>query len=289
MKNILITGANGQLGSCLRRISNKFPEYGFCFTDYKELDICSKDQISQYLDQESFFAIINCAAYTAVDKAETEINLATLLNATAPKLLSIEASKRNISLIHISTDYVFDNTNSTPIEPLNQSTFPNSIYGKTKLEGEKNIQEFSSSYTIIRTAWLYSEFGNNFVKTMIRLGKERESLNVVYDQIGSPTYAMDLAKAIMLAVKKLTPQTKQVLHYSNEGVCSWYDFAKKIMEIENINCKVNPIRTKDYPAPAPRPSFSVLDKQSTKEYLQINIPHWEDSLKECLKSINSQR
>lgn len=282
MKEILVTGAKGQLGSCLMDIHLNYPSYEFYFTDYEELDICSEGSINEFLDKHNISSIINCAAYTAVDKAETEQEKAYNLNANAPKLLSIQASKRNIHLIHISTDYVFDNSKNTPISPLDKATNPKSVYGKTKLEGERNIQAFANSYTIIRTAWLYSEYGNNFVKTMIRLGSERENLNVVYDQIGSPTYAKDLAKAIMEAIIKSNSSTKEILHYSNEGVCSWYDFAKKIMELKNLSCKVNPILSKDYPAPAERPVYSVLDKDSTKKYLGISIPHWEDSLKECL-------
>jgi dTDP-4-dehydrorhamnose reductase len=282
MKEILVTGAKGQLGSCLKDIHFNYPSYKFYFTDYEELDICSEESINEFLDKHNISSIVNCAAYTAVDKAETEQEKAYNLNANAPKLLSIQASKRNIHLIHISTDYVFDNSKNTPISPLDKATNPKSVYGKTKLEGEKNIQAFANSYTIIRTAWLYSEYGNNFVKTMIRLGSERENLNVVYDQIGSPTYAKDLAKAIMEAIIKSNPSTKEILHYSNEGVCSWYDFAKKIMELKNLSCKVNPILSKDYPAPAERPVYSVLDKDSTKKYLGVSVPHWEDSLKECL-------
>ncbi len=288
MKEILVTGAKGQLGSCLKDISVNYPNYKFYFTDYEELDICSEEGINSFLDKHNISSIINCAAYTAVDKAEEEQEKAYNLNANAPKLLSIQASKRNIHLIHISTDYVFDNSKNTPISPLDKATNPKSVYGKTKLEGEKNIQEYANTYTIIRTAWLYSEYGNNFVKTMMRLGKERESLNVVYDQIGSPTYARDLAKAIMEALLKSNSSTKEILHYSNEGVCSWYDFAKKIMELNNLSCKVNPILSKEYPTLAERPVYSVLDKGTTKKYLGVSIPHWEDSLKECLTYLVSK-
>ncbi|MFA6199355.1 MAG: dTDP-4-dehydrorhamnose reductase [Bacteroidales bacterium] len=285
MKNILVTGGNGQLGSSLKVVSKDYSDYKLFFTDYEELDITSKEAISNYLDTQEFFAIINCAAYTAVDKAESDYDKAELLNSIAPKYLAIEAEKRGIGLIHISTDYVFGNTKNTPIQPLDKDTNPNSAYGKTKLEGEKNIQENVSSYIIIRTAWLYSEFGGNFVKTMIRLGKEKKSINVVYDQVGSPTFAYDLAISIMECLNHLTPETKIILHYTNEGVCSWYDFAKKIMELEGINCKVNPILSKEYPSPAPRPSYSVLEKQPIKDYLSIEIPHWEDSLKKCLRRL----
>ena len=286
MKKILVTGGNGQLGNSLRRISKDNTDYEFVFTDFHHLDITSQEALGSYLDShDGIYAIINCAAYTAVDQAETDIEKAREINSVGPLNLALETEKRDIGLIHISTDYVFDNSHNTPIHPLDTGTIPNSIYGITKLEGEENIKHNSTSYIIIRTAWLYSEYGNNFVKTMIRIGAERDSLNVVYDQIGSPTYAIDLAKAIIDALDYLQPDTEEVLHYTNEGVCSWYDFAKKIMELRNIECIINPIVSQQYSAAAPRPSYSVLDNQPIKDYLSITIPHWEDSLKECLKRI----
>ncbi|MCK9163111.1 MAG: dTDP-4-dehydrorhamnose reductase [Bacteroidales bacterium] len=285
MKKILVTGGNGQLGNSLRKVSKDNADYEFVFTDYHHLDITSKEDISNFLEGKDFFAIINCAAYTAVDQAESDIEKARELNSMGPLNLAIESEKRGIGLIHISTDYVFGNTKNTPIHPLDTDTIPNSIYGMTKLEGEENIKHNHSSYIIIRTAWLYCEFGNNFVKSMLRIGNERESLNVVYDQVGSPTYAIDLANVIIRALDILKPMTKEVVHYTNEGVCSWYDFAKKIMEIRGINCVINPIVSQQYSAAAPRPSYSVLDKQPIKDLLLITIPHWEDSLKECLKRI----
>jgi dTDP-4-dehydrorhamnose reductase len=283
MKTILITGANGQLGSAINKIHSNYSKYNFIFTDREELDITSQEAVSCLLDKHNVFAIVNCAAYTAVDRAESDAELAGKLNSLAPLYLSIEAAKRNIHLVHISTDYVFSGKKNTPLSPLDTDKNPVSVYGKTKLEGEKNVIFNAYSYIIIRTAWLYSETGNNFAKTMLQLGAEKESLNVVYDQIGSPTFATDLALAIMKAVDKFSEPQKQILHYTNEGVCSWYDFAKKVMEIGGRNCKVNPILTSQYPTPAQRPAYSVLDKQPLKDFLQIEIPHWEDSLKECIK------
>ncbi|MDD2191188.1 MAG: dTDP-4-dehydrorhamnose reductase [Bacteroidales bacterium] len=285
MKTILVTGGNGQLGSSLKKIAKDYPDYQLEFTDYQDLDVTSQDDISNYLDTKPFFAIINCAAYTAVDKAETDIEKARELNSMAPLYLAIESEKRDMGLIHISTDYVFGNTKNTPIHPLDTDTVPSSIYGMTKLEGEENIKNSHSCYAIIRTAWLYSEFGTNFVKTMINVGGKSENVNVVYDQVGSPTYAVDLARAIMAMVGKLDSFTSETLHYTNEGVCSWYDFAKKIMELKKLKCTVNPIVSNQFPSPAPRPSYSVLDKQPIKDLLSITIPHWEDSLKECLKKL----
>ncbi|MDR0971009.1 MAG: dTDP-4-dehydrorhamnose reductase [Bacteroidales bacterium] len=285
-KNVLITGGNGQLGSALKSIENNFPNYCLTFTDFDTLDVTNQGDISKFLDKKDFFAIVNCAAYTQVDKAEEDEVLAQRLNGEAPKLLSIEAKKRNIHLIHISTDYVFDGTKNTPISPLDNTTNPKSVYGKTKLEGEENIKLFAQSYIIIRTAWLYSQWGGNFLKTMIRLGKEKDSINVVYDQVGSPSLAEDLAFVIMLCLDRMTISTKEVLHFTNEGVCSWYDFARKIMELKNLNCKVFPILSKEFNAPAPRPSYSVLDKQPLKDFLQLEeIPHWEESLKKCIKNL----
>lgn len=283
MKKILVTGANGQLGSALRKLHLEYSQYEFLFTDYKELDITSQSAINAFLDKENVWAIINCAAYTAVDKAESEQEKAHMLNSLAPLYLSMASKERKINLIHISTDYVFDGKKNTPLSPNDTCTFPVSVYGKTKLEGEKNIQSNAYSYIIIRTAWLYSEVGNNFVKTMMRLGSQKESLSVVYDQVGSPTYATDLACVILKALDKFSEPQKKVFHFTNEGVCSWYDFAKKVMELNGLKCKVNPILSSQYPTPAQRPSYSVLDKQPLKDFLQIEIPHWEDSLKECLK------
>ena len=285
MKKILITGGKGQLGMSLNSIKKSYPRYQMVFTDIEELDISDKEGIGKTLDEDEYYAIINCAAYTAVDKAEEEVELSTKLNALAPKYLGEEASKRGIRLIHISTDYVFDGSKNTPYSPKDEAE-PNSIYGKTKLEGEKNIMSIEGlSYLIIRTSWLYSQYGHNFVKTMARLGSERDEITVVYDQVGSPTYAKDLAIGIMEALEIMDADTRELFHFSNEGVCSWYDFAYKIMELKDLKAKVSPILSKGYPTPAPRPHYSVLDKSEFRAYTQRDIPHWEESLKICIKNI----
>ncbi|MBP1630939.1 MAG: rfbD [Bacteroidetes bacterium] len=285
MKKILVTGGNGQLGSSLKSLSKFNANFKLIFTDVQELDITSEEKVSEFLDKDKYYAIINCAAYTAVDKAESDKDLACLLNTQAPKFLSIQASKRGIKLIHISTDYVFDGKKNTPLKP-SDNTLPNSIYGLTKLEGEKNIIKYcSSGFIIIRTSWLYSEFGNNFLNTMLRLGSEKETLNVVYDQVGTPTFARDLAKTIITSLEHIQEDTKRIFHFSNEGVCSWYDFARKIMSLSKLDCKINPILSTQYPTPAPRPSYSVLDKTDIKEFLNIEIPYWEDALIECIETI----
>ena len=230
---------------------------------------------------------INCAAFTAVDKAESNPEKARLLNAVAPGMLARAINKNGGEMIHISTDYVFSGERWQPYTE-DCSTNPQSVYGITKLEGEHRVAEYCKKSVIIRTAWLYSSYGNNFVKTMLRLGKEKESLNVVFDQVGTPTYARDLAKAI-LAIASSTEKKYGTFHFSNEGVTSWYDFTKAIHRIAGIStCQVNPIRSKDYPTPATRPSFSVLDKTAIKQAYDIEIPYWEDSLKECITLLAEQ-
>ncbi len=280
--NILVTGADGQLGNSLRKISDDY-NHKFTFTDFEELDVTSEQEIDNYLKAGSFDFLINCAAYTAVDDAENNYDNALLLNATAPYLLAKYAKKYKTRFIHISTDYVFDGKNSTPYTP-QSLTNPKNVYGNTKLQGEKKVLRCNKDAKIIRTSWLYSEFGNNFVKTMLKIGATKSSVNVVFDQIGSPTYATDLAKTIMKMVEHMPIDS--IFHFSNEGVCSWYDFARKIMEFSNLKCKVLPILSKDYPTLAKRPSYSVMDKYDIKLNLRIEIPHWEDSLKECLNNID---
>jgi dTDP-4-dehydrorhamnose reductase len=281
---ILVTGSNGQLGQSFRKISANY-EHEFVFTDVEELDITNEEQIDNYLGNKDLDCLINCAAYTAVDKAENDYDLALLLNTQAPYLLAKYTKKYKIRFIHISTDYVFDGKSSTPYTPQSVPN-PKSVYGNTKLQGEKKILRCNKSANIVRTSWLYSEFGNNFVKTMIKLGQTKSSINVVYDQIGTPTYATDLAEAIMKMLDRSSLDS--IYHFSNEGVCSWYDFAKKIMELNKLKCKVMPILSKDYPTVAKRPFYSVLDKSDIKESLHIEIPHWEDSLKKCLTFLNEQ-
>jgi dTDP-4-dehydrorhamnose reductase len=279
---ILVTGANGQLGSELRILAHEHPGFTFIFTDVAELDITVENDIDMFVRDDKPDAIINCAAYTAVDKAEQEDSLAFLINATAVGNLARVASKINAVLIHISTDYVFDGKGYKPYME-DDATNPVSLYAKSKHAGEQQVQSYANRAMIIRTSWLYSEFGNNFVKTMMKYGKERGMLNVVFDQTGTPTYARDLAGTILEILQK-QPDYKgvEVFHYSNEGVTSWYDFAKAIMEFSSIDCKVNPIETKDYPLPATRPFYSVFNKFKIKQRFGIAIPYWKDSLQECL-------
>lgn len=284
MKNILITGANGQLGSEMRLLSSENSQYNYFFTDVQELDICDEQAVKEFVDNRRIDLIVNCAAYTAVDNAEDNIQLCTKLNAIAPGYLAKAAQSRGAAIIQISTDYVFNGTNHTPYTE-DEKSCPASVYGSTKLEGEQNVLNSCTNSMVIRTAWLYSTFGNNFVKTMIRLGKEKESLGVIFDQVGTPTYARDLAKAIYAAINKGV--VRGIYHFSNEGVCSWYDFTMAIHRLAGIEtCKVKPLHTADYPTKAARPHYSVLDKTKIKETFGIEIPHWEVSLKECINDIN---
>ena len=291
MKNILVTGAYGQLGNEVRILSANYPEYNFMFTDVDSLDITDKDELIDFVTGNDIRYIINCAAYTAVDKAEDDSELCEKINATAVKNLGLAAAEAGAGIIHVSTDYVFDGTSCRPYTE-DMPTKPCSVYGKTKLKGEKNLLKVCPNSIVIRTAWLYSPFGNNFVKTMIKLGSERESLNVIFDQVGTPTYAEDLADAILKAMDQTidTDHDKGgIYHFSNEGVCSWYDFTIKIHEIAGIKtCKVNPIETKDYPTKAARPHYSVLNKSKIKQAFNITIPHWESSLKNCIKELSEQ-
>lgn len=282
--NILITGCNGQLGNELQLLEKNYSEHTFFNTDVHELDITDAEAIDKFVSSNNIDIIINCAAYTAVDKAESNKELCQLLNAEAPAYLAKAISKRNGWMIQVSTDYVFDGTKNTPYVETD-SPCPNSVYGSTKLDGEKAVEQACKNTMIIRTAWLYSSFGNNFVKTMMRLGKEKEELNVIFDQIGTPTYARDLAIAIMTAVEKgIVPG---IYHFSNEGVISWYDFTKAIHRLSGItSCHVRPIHTEEYPTAATRPHYSVLDKTKIKKTYGIEIPYWEDSLAECINILN---
>ncbi len=283
---ILVTGSNGQLGNELRELATQFPSWEFLFTDEKELDITNELKVNEFFAAHNPKVVINCAAYTAVDKAESEKETAFLINATATGLLSKISAKHDSLLIHISTDYVFDGKSWIPYnenDPIN----PLSVYGKTKAEGEKAIRESSHKAIIIRTSWLYSSYGNNFVKTMLKYAKERGLLNIVFDQTGTPTYARDLAKTILQIIPNaLNIKGVEVFHFSNEGVVSWFDFAKAIVEEAGISCKINPINSKDYPQAAPRPFFSVLDKGRIKKIFSVEIPYWRDSLKDCLRKIS---
>ena len=283
MKNILITGANGQLGNEMRVLSAESKEYNYFFTDVAELDICDAKAVLDFVKANDINVIVNCAAYTAVDNAEDNVELCTKLNADAVGYLAEAAEANGAEFIQISTDYVFDGTAHIPYQET-EPTCPNSVYGSTKLVGEQNALTLCTRSMVIRTAWLYSTFGNNFVKTMIRLGKERDSLGVIFDQVGTPTYARDLARAIFAAIRQgVVPG---IYHFSNEGVCSWYDFTKAIHRLAGITtCHVKPLHTEEYPTPAKRPHYSVLDKTKIKSTYHIEIPYWEDSLKECIDAL----
>lgn len=279
--NILITGCNGQLGSEIRLLEDNVPQYTFFNTDKDELDITNQLAVDDFVNRNEIDGIVNCAAYTAVDKAETDQKLCTALNTEAPVYMAAAIEKRGGWMIHVSTDYVFNGKKHTPYVETD-TPCPDSVYGSTKLAGELGVSKFCKKTMIVRTAWLYSGFGNNFVKTMMRLGREKAELGVVFDQIGTPTYARDLAVAIFTAIEKgVTPG---VYHFSNEGVCSWYDFTKAIHRIAGITtCNVKPLHTSEYPTPATRPAYSVLDKTKIKETYGIEIPYWENSLEECIK------
>lgn len=281
IKNVLVTGANGQLGQAIRKRADLCPSVSFFYTDIDTLDITDKEAVQAYLNKYRIHTIINTAAYTAVDQAEKEPDKAYRINAEAVKILAEAARGHTSRLIHISTDYVFDGTNHRPYVETD-GTHPVSAYGRTKLAGEILLQEILEDMMIVRTSWLYSETGNNFLKTMLRLGKERKELKVVFDQIGTPTYAGDLAKALLMILDREGNQgyVPGIYHFSNEGVCSWYDFARKIMEQAGLSCKVIPIETKEYPTPAMRPAYSVLNKAKIKETYNLDIPHWEEALKE---------
>ncbi|MBQ3769336.1 MAG: dTDP-4-dehydrorhamnose reductase [Prevotella sp.] len=281
--NILITGCNGQLGNEMQLLEKENPQHTYFNTDVAELDITNQQAIETFVAENAIDGIVNCAAYTAVDKAEDNEALCQLLNAEAPAYLAHAIGKRGGWMIQISTDYVFDGTNHTPYTE-DEDTCPNSVYGKTKLVGEMNVQKLCERSMIIRTAWLYSTFGNNFVKTMIRLGKEKPELGVIFDQIGTPTYARDLARVIMTAINKgIVPG---IYHFSNEGVISWYDFTMAIHRLAGItSCHVRPLHTAEYPTPAARPHYSVLDKTKIKQTYGIEVPYWEESLKECIEKL----
>jgi dTDP-4-dehydrorhamnose reductase len=286
-KKILVTGANGQLGNELRELASAYPQFQFFSTDVDTLNLCDKAEISSFLEKNPIDYIVNCAAYTAVDKAEDEAEMCYKVNCDAVQNIA-ESSQKHTRIIHISTDYVFDGTGKTPLKESDQ-TNPQSVYGKSKLAGEQILMKIKPESIILRTAWLYSSFGNNFVKTMIRLGKERDSMNVVSDQIGTPTYAADLAKAILDIIiwsEEKNSFPAGIYHYSNEGVCSWYDFTLKIHELAGITtCKVHPIPTSEYPTKAKRPMYSVLDKTKIKETFMVKISGWEESLETMLNKL----
>ncbi|AHJ13805.1 dTDP-4-dehydrorhamnose reductase [Sulfurospirillum multivorans] len=288
MLNILVTGSHGQLGSEIHELSHEYPNTYF-FTDKEELDITDAKTLRQYIEHNAINAILNCAAYTTVDKAESEEELADKINHLAVKYLATIAKEHNIKLIHISTDYVFDGTIYRPYLETD-ATNPQSIYGKTKLLGENALLHTKlPNSVIIRTSWVYSSYGANFVKTMLRLGKEKESIGVIFDQVGSPTYAKDLAKTILEILPKINNTQTEIYNYSNEGVASWYDFAQEIMKMAKLTCKVNPIETSQYPTPAKRPHYSLLNKSKIKNEYTIEIPYWKDSLEVCLRKMGERK
>lgn len=288
--NILVTGSNGQLGNEIKKQASSLNDAAFFYTDVDTLDITNVIATDAFLKQHGITHIINCAAYTAVDKAETEKEASMLINGKAPTLLAQAARNNQSFLIHISTDYVFDGKGTRPYVETDQPN-PMSVYGKSKWQGEQGIKQYANQAIIIRTAWLYAALGNNFVKTMQRLGKEKSEIGVVADQIGTPTHAADLAKAILQIIPQLSGWDKgvEIYHYSNEGVCSWYDFAKKIMSLSRLSCQVQAITTKDYPTPAYRPQYSVLDKSKIKKTFKLQIPSWEEALEAYIQENNEYK
>lgn len=288
MINILVTGANGQLGSEIKALSHDFP-YTFLFTCKDDLDITDAQVVEAFIKQKNIDVIINCAAYTAVDKAESDEENADNINHLAVKNLAELSSLYNLKLVHISTDYIFDGTSHKPYIETDVAN-PLSIYGKTKLLGEKALQFINPKNSIIvRTSWVYSSYGNNFVKTMLRLGKEKDTLRGVFDQIGTPTYAKDLAKTILDIIPRLNNEQTEIYHYSNEGVCSWYDFTQEIMKMAKLTCKVIPIETSQYPTPATRPHHCLLNKVKVKSKYNLKIPYWKESLEDCLRTLGAMK
>ena len=286
--NILVTGSNGQLGSEIKDVAASYKSFCFFFMDLPALDICNSTQLEIFIIKNNIDTVINCAAYTSVDAAEENVVIAEQVNGAGVLNLVHALAKVNGKLIHISTDYVFDGTGFLPYQELDK-TNPMGVYGKTKRNGELAVINSDIDAIVIRTSWLYSAYGTNFVKTMRRLGKERNELNVIYDQIGTPTNASDLAKTcldILAYSKETNINTKgNVYHYSNEGVASWYDFARAIMDLGEVDCKIKPIETKDYPTAAKRPHFSILNKAKIKNDFEIEIPYWRASLAQCISKL----
>ncbi|WP_296315296.1 dTDP-4-dehydrorhamnose reductase [Winogradskyella sp. UBA3174] len=285
MKKILVTGGNGQLATCIKAIEKEVTNLHIVYTDSSNLNITNSESVDLFFSENSYDFCINCAAYTAVDLAEKEEGKAILVNETGVKNLALACDKYNTVLIHVSTDFVFDGYKNTAYNE-NDQTNPRGIYGVTKLKGEFAIREILTNYFIIRTSWLYSEYGNNFMKTMLRVSKDRNEISVVDDQIGTPTYAIDLAMAIFKIIN-IETNAYGIYNYSNEGVASWYDFACAIFDECNVKIDVKPIKTVDYPTPAERPKFSVLNKSKLKSNLNISIPHWRDSLRIAMRNFNS--
>ena len=284
MINVLVTGANSQLANCIKDVESLFPTLNIIYTNSIELNVCETNQVNDFFKNNRIHYCVNCSAYTAVDKAEEEKDKAFNVNATGPKNLALACRTNNTELIHISTDFVFDGEGDRPYTEDNQVN-PINVYGKSKLEGEKEITQILTKYFIIRTSWLYSEHGNNFLKTMLRLSSEKQELNVVSDQSGTPTYAKDLAKVILEIISSGNTNYG-IYHYSNEGVATWYEFAKAIFNLSNIKIKISPIKAINYLTPASRPSYSVLDKTKIKQNMKLEIPQWEESLQKALNNLN---
>lgn len=287
-KRVLVTGANGQLGSEMRRLGAASPNE-YIFTDVAELDITDGAAVSRFVKENNVNVIVNCAAYTAVDRAEDDEATAELINATAVRNLAQAAKEVDAVLFHVSTDYVFGAEGNTP-RTEEMPTNPLGVYGRTKLRGEQAIAEVGARAIIIRTAWLYSEYGNNFLKTMLRLTKEKETLSVVFDQVGTPTYAGDLAMTIFSIIEgDYYNGNEGIYHFSNEGVCSWYDFAREIATAMGHTCQINPCHSSEFPSKVTRPPYSVLDKSKIKKTFGVDIPHWRESMIYCLKRIYMQQ
>ena len=287
MKTVLVTGANGQLGTSIHHLSASYNRVQFLVTDVDSLDICKAESVDAFIQAHPVDYIVNCAAYTAVDKAEENPELCEQINRDAVINLARAAQSCGAKVLHVSTDYVFDGTACVPYQETD-TPHPQSVYGSTKRDGETALLDICPDAVIVRTAWLYSEYGNNFVKTMLRLGAEREEIRVVFDQVGTPTYATDLAQALLTILEQAEAGNYQpgIYHFSDEGVCSWYDFTVKIISLAGLKARVLPIESKDYPTKAVRPHFSVLNKQKIKAAYGLTIPHWEESLRKCLENMN---
>lgn len=284
----IVLGANGQLGSELKEKAQHYSEHHFLFSDIEEVDITKSSDIEEYIQNNPCDVVINAAAYTAVDKAETEKEKALAINVSAVNNLALLSKKYRFFLIHISTDYVFDGKAYLPYKE-NDTTHPLSVYGETKLQGESALQNTLTRGAIVRTSWLYSSYGNNFLKTIMRLSKERSLINVVFDQIGTPAYAADLAEAVLtIGIQNHLVKNLEIYHYSNEGVASWYDFAHEILRLTQSQTTIIPIESKDFPTPAKRPFYSVLNKSKIKKDFNITIPHWKESLILCLNKLTTK-
>ena len=287
---ILITGANGQLGQSFQYLAIQYPKWKFIFVDIDELDITKRRAVFTFFEKNKVNWCINCAAYAAVDKAENDKALARRVNVVGARNLAEACAQHDVPLLHFSTDYVYHTRHNLPYRE-SDTPSPKGVYARTKLAGDRAVLKANPITMVIRTSWLFAPFGHNFVRTMLRFGAEQNSLNVVYDQLGSPTYAPDLASMALHIIQKVESKLVDrktlagIWHYSNEGVCSWYDFAKAVMDIKGLPCKINPIETKDYPLPAPRPPFSVLNKAKIKQTFGLTIPHWRESLERCLGEI----